>query len=109
MKLLLIIFSFSAYASFLPKNTLIYPSKKTKKEFGKIKRYQDLSEDIIALYDPLLFKLEARLLLDLELNNDRVNAYARRDEDDPKIWRVVLTGGLLRHPKINDKRTTPIE
>jgi hypothetical protein len=61
-----------------------------------------MGEQIIALYEETFLQLGATPKIIFEMENEKVNAYARRPDENPNEWQIVFTGGLLRHKRFSD-------
>ncbi len=98
---LFLILTTQAFANFLPENDLIIKSTNKSNDLGLVNKYQPLINAIKDLYAKEIQDRGANLIVEFEMENNKVNAYARRTGQFNSNWHVVMTGGLLRHKRNN--------
>lgn len=102
----LVISSFSLQASFFPKSwENVGASAGSEKSSINPGRYQEIFKELNKAFSSDLSENQATLELRFEMENDRVNAHAKRKGDK---WIIVFNGGMLRHRHFDEEVFTAV-
>lgn len=85
----------------LPESKLRFPVKNQKSAFGGISLAgaEMLAQRVKSVYGKRIKDLyKKELIINIDWENDRVNAHATKDENDNPV--VVVRGGMIRHPEM---------
>ncbi len=93
-----------SHANILPENNLLIPVESINTGINE-KEFHQAIDKVEALYRPVIESKGAKLRINRQWSNERVNASATRTIDD-KIWIIYLFGGLARHPEITSDAFT---
>lgn len=94
---LMMLFSLTAFATFIPQNEIkVYPPKGVIGQISEAE-FNQRAEKIRAVYAPHIKSLKGKLKLKADWKNDKLNARATQFFGS---WIVEFTGGVARHPEL---------
>lgn len=91
------VFSCTSNGGFLPPNNLSVPENAPLQSGISEEDFNLIISNFEKLYSPIVEKKGGRLTIFRNWKSKTVNAYAQRDKQN---WKVVMFGGLARHPAI---------
>lgn len=86
------------HANYLPENNIRIPVDSINSGMNE-KQFHAAIDKVEKIYSPLVKEHGAKLRINREWKNERVNATTTRTVDS-KVWIINLFGGLARHPEI---------